>query len=153
MGVKFTDSVERMKKAINISNDSELARALEITPQALSNFKKRGEIPSDLVIQFAVKYKLSVDSLIADVMPDIILRKGVETIYIETKPPVVAEPSAIYNVREDAELAEIVDILQHDLPEAKKLVLKILKGRKEFKEGMEGLSVLDRKKIETGGER
>jgi len=41
----------------------------------------------------------------------------------------------------DQELAEIVDILQHDMPEAKNLVLKVLRGRKDLVEGLEGLGM------------
>jgi transcriptional regulator with XRE-family HTH domain len=63
MGLIFSTIVERMKLAAGLKNDSELARELNITPQALSNFKRKGEIPTDLVIQFADKFKLSVDWL------------------------------------------------------------------------------------------
>ncbi len=37
---------------------------LEVTPQALSNYKKRGRMPTHLVIKFAFKYGLSVDWLL-----------------------------------------------------------------------------------------
>lgn len=59
----------------------------------------------------------------------------------------VAESPGIYN---DKELAEIIDILQRDLPEAKGAVLKILKARKELKAGMENL--LNVNKITEEGE-
>jgi len=61
MSLNYSSAVERMRAAIGTKTDSELARELDITPQALSNFKKKGEIPTDLVIKFADKYKLSVD--------------------------------------------------------------------------------------------
>lgn len=57
--------VDRMKSSVGISSDSDLSRLLEITPQAISNFKKKNEIPSDLVIQFADKFELSLDWLIS----------------------------------------------------------------------------------------
>ena len=41
----------------------------------------------------------------------------------------------------DPDLVEIVDILQNDMPEAKKFVLKVLRGRKDVVEGMEGLGM------------
>ena len=44
-----------------------------------------------------------------------------------------------YNLTIDPEIAEIVDILQSDLPEFKSMVLKMLRGRKEFKEGLKRL--------------
>ncbi|MDH4226935.1 MAG: helix-turn-helix domain containing protein [Deltaproteobacteria bacterium] len=64
MGVEFTDVIERMKRAGNLKNDSKVARVLGVTPQAISNYKKRGAIPADLVMKFADMYGLSVDWLI-----------------------------------------------------------------------------------------
>lgn len=66
----------------------------------------------------------------------------------EEQPQIAAEASAVYNAG-DAELREIMNLLKHDLPEAKKYVLKILKSRKGIKEGMEGLMQLD-KKLQEG---
>jgi len=87
VGLIFTDTVERMKRATGIKNDSELARKLNITPQALSNFKKKGEIPTDLVVKFAVKFKLSVDYLLT----------GEERGYsVEEKPLMVCEEAETY---------------------------------------------------------
>ncbi len=57
--------IERMKAASGLPNESSIAKALDITPQAMSNFKKTtGEIPADRIIQFAVKFKVSVDWLL-----------------------------------------------------------------------------------------
>jgi hypothetical protein len=53
-----------MRWAGKLKNDSAVARVLGVTPQALSNYKKRGELPTDLVIRFAGIYGLSVDWLI-----------------------------------------------------------------------------------------
>lgn len=64
MGVKYSDVIERMKSSANLKNDSRVARALGVTPQAISNYKKRGSLPSDLVLKFAVIYNVSVDWLI-----------------------------------------------------------------------------------------
>jgi hypothetical protein len=65
MGVSYTDIIERMRWSGKLKNDSAVARVLGVTPQALSNYKKRGEMPSDLVIRFAGIYGLSLDWLIA----------------------------------------------------------------------------------------
>jgi transcriptional regulator with XRE-family HTH domain len=54
-----------------------------------------------------------------------------------------------YGKIKDKDLVEIVDILEHDLPEAKKFILKVLRGRKETKEGLEGLGL--KLKEENGG--
>ncbi len=64
MGVSYPDIIERMRWAGNLKNDSAVARTLSVTPQALSNYKKRGEMPTDLVLRFADIYGLSVDWLI-----------------------------------------------------------------------------------------
>ena len=65
----MTDSydqiTERMRSQTNLKNDSAIAKVLGITPQALSNYKKRGKMPTSLIIKFADKYGLSVDWLIS----------------------------------------------------------------------------------------
>ena len=64
MGVQFSEVIERMKRAANLKNDSRVARTLGVTPQAISNYKKRGAIPADLILRFADLYGLSVDWLV-----------------------------------------------------------------------------------------
>lgn len=64
MGVKYTDVIQRMKHAGKLKNDSAVARVLKVTPQALSNYKKRGEMPSDLVVRFSRLLDVSLDWLI-----------------------------------------------------------------------------------------
>lgn len=64
MGVQFSEVIERMKRAANLKNDSRVARTLGVTPQAISNYKKRGAIPADLILRFAELYGLSVDWLV-----------------------------------------------------------------------------------------
>ncbi len=65
MGVHYLDTIERMRWAGKLKNDSAVARVLGVTPQALSNYKKRGEMPTDLVLRFADIHSLSVDWLIS----------------------------------------------------------------------------------------
>ena len=64
MGVQYKDLIERMRWAGKLKNDSAVARVLGVTPQALSNYKKRGTVPTDLVLKFAKIFGLSVDWLI-----------------------------------------------------------------------------------------
>ncbi|MDD4356021.1 MAG: helix-turn-helix domain-containing protein [Smithellaceae bacterium] len=66
MGIKYSLIVDKLKKAFNAKNDAALARCLMITPQALSGFKKNGEFPTDLVVKYAHRYKLSLDDLLFD---------------------------------------------------------------------------------------
>ena len=57
----------------------------------------------------------------------------------------IAKYGALYNnVKGDPELEEILEILQNDLPEAKKAVLKILKTRKSLKAGIQELLEIDK---------
>ncbi len=65
MGVSYSEIIERMRWAGKLKNDSAVARVLGVTPQALSNYKKRGEMPTDLVLRFSNIYGLSVDWLIS----------------------------------------------------------------------------------------
>ncbi len=64
MGVNYPEAIERMKKVGGVKSSSALARILGVTPQALSNYKKRGIIPADLILKFASLYGLSVDWLL-----------------------------------------------------------------------------------------
>lgn len=54
-----------MLGAGELANSSQLAKVLGITPQALSNYKKRGDIPTSLLFKFADIYDVSVDWLIS----------------------------------------------------------------------------------------
>lgn len=65
MGVSYCSAIERMKWHGKLKNDSDVARVLGVTPQALSNCKKKGDMPSKLVMKFAHSYKISVDWLIS----------------------------------------------------------------------------------------
>lgn len=64
MGVSYIEVIDRMKWAGRLKNDSAVARALDITPQALSNYKKRGEMPSNLIIEFSERFGISIDWLV-----------------------------------------------------------------------------------------
>ncbi len=61
MGVPYEEVAERLKAAGGCKNDSALARELGVTPQALSNYKKRGEFPADLAIKAADRFIVSLD--------------------------------------------------------------------------------------------
>ncbi len=63
MGIKYDGTIERMLRAGRLKNVSEAARATGVTPQAFSNYKKKGEIPSNVIIKFARTFGLSVNWL------------------------------------------------------------------------------------------
>ena len=65
MGVKYNEIIERMRWAGKLKNDSAVARSVGVTPQALSNYKKKGKMPTDLVLRFSNIFGLSLDWLIS----------------------------------------------------------------------------------------
>ena len=64
MAVNYSKVFERMLKAGRLKNGSQLAKTLGVSPQAVSNYKKRGELPASLVFKFAEIYGVSIDWLI-----------------------------------------------------------------------------------------
>jgi len=54
----------RMIEAGRLRNSSGLARALGVTPQAISNYRKRGVFPAALAMKFSERFGVSVDWLI-----------------------------------------------------------------------------------------
>jgi len=98
MGVSYSEVIDRMKWAGRLKNDSAVARALDITPQALSNYKKRGEMPSNLIIEFSERFGISIDWLVT----------GVGDVY---RRAVAAEEGASYSSRgESIDPEEIIYI-------------------------------------------
>ncbi|MBZ0221337.1 MAG: helix-turn-helix domain containing protein [Candidatus Methylomirabilis sp.] len=92
MGVNYADVIERMKWAARLKNDSAVARALEVTPQALSNYKKRGEMPSGLVLAFSERFGVGLDWLIS----------GRGEVFKPGKAPLAGESPALYSLKGQA---------------------------------------------------
>lgn len=65
MAVNYSKIFDRMLKAGRLKNGSQLARALGVSPQAVSNYKKRGELPASLIFKFAETYSVSIDWLLS----------------------------------------------------------------------------------------
>lgn len=64
MDASYSDIIEKMRWAGRLKNDSAVAKALGVTPQAISNYKKRRTMPLGLVLKFSNIYGLSMDWLI-----------------------------------------------------------------------------------------
>lgn len=62
--INYKETIDRLTKHSNAKSDADIARALEISPQALFTFKKRGKLPSDLLIKYCLKHQLSIDWLL-----------------------------------------------------------------------------------------
>lgn len=53
-----------MLDAGDIKNSSQMAKALGISPQAISNYRKKCLLPAGIVMKFAAKFGISVDWLL-----------------------------------------------------------------------------------------
>ncbi|MEK6531363.1 MAG: helix-turn-helix domain-containing protein [Deltaproteobacteria bacterium] len=62
--MNYPDILERMLEASKLKNSSEIARMAGVTPQAMSNFRKKGELPAGFILKFADMFNVSVDWLI-----------------------------------------------------------------------------------------
>lgn len=58
------DVLSRMMEASGLKTSLRLAEALGISPQAISNYRKRGVIPASLLIKFSEKFGVSLDWLV-----------------------------------------------------------------------------------------
>ena len=121
MGVNYAYVIEKMKWAGRLKNDSAVARVLEVTPQALSNYKKRGEMPSDLVLAFSERFGITLDWLLS----------GAGEIYKPGRAPAAGEETREYMTRGVPEERGMVGAL--DLMETVYIakLLKILRGPEE----------------------
>lgn len=126
MGVSYSDIIERMRWAGKLKNDSAVARVLGVTPQALSNYKKRGEMPTDLVLRFANIYGLSVDWLIAG--DGEMYKAGGGGAGLERKPYMIAaEETTAYGKEGFQRVADFAALNADEIIYVGKL-LKILRG-------------------------
>ncbi len=62
--LNFGMIIPRLLKSANISQYNELAEILQISSQAISNFKKKGLFPANLLVKFAVENKISLDKIL-----------------------------------------------------------------------------------------
>ena len=67
MKIIYSEVFERMIYASNLENSTQVAKALNVSPQAISNYKKKGIIPSSTIVKFAEKFDLSVDWLLWEI--------------------------------------------------------------------------------------
>lgn len=118
------------------------AGMLNISPSYITMIEKGKRLPSPQLTELlCLKFNINLDWLLT----------GEGEIYektLEEKPLIVAEKPAIYEIKEDADLSEILKMLQEH-PKDKKLVLKLLRGKKDIKEALEGFEI--KKLIEGEG--
>ncbi len=61
---EFQVVFDRLKHHLNAKSDADVARGLDVSPQALSAFKKQEKFPSDLLIKYCFMHDLSIDWLL-----------------------------------------------------------------------------------------
>ncbi|HHD11465.1 MAG TPA: hypothetical protein ENK42_03410 [Deltaproteobacteria bacterium] len=91
MDTSYSQIVRRMMESTGLKNESAVAKVLGVTPQALSNYKKRGKMPPNLVLKFAFMYGLSVDWLLTGKGGMRIEEKGAVATAREEPAPYAAE--------------------------------------------------------------
>ena len=64
MELNLADVLSRVGKLSGVDTDAEIARALGVSPQTLSTWKRRGTIPYERVCDFAVNQDVSLDYLL-----------------------------------------------------------------------------------------
>jgi transcriptional regulator with XRE-family HTH domain len=65
MSNDYKEVLYRIFFATGLRNTTAIAKKIGVTPQALSNYKKRELMPLGVVLQIAVKYGMSMDWLLS----------------------------------------------------------------------------------------
>jgi hypothetical protein len=126
-------TLERMLEESGLKNESSIAKSLGISPQAFSNFKKNGEIPAERVIQFALKYKLSIDYLLTGEGQH--KREGKDWIIDR-----IGEKMSQYCINSgDDRILKILELLNKEPESERQLLLDLLESRSRAREVWEKL--------------
>jgi len=128
MNKKLGGRITQARKRAGLTQEK-LAKMLDIAYPTLNKYEKGHRIPdAELLSRMAKLLHCNPGWLLTGEGPA--ERDGVDM-----------KPSSIYNVKEnDSDLAEILQMLQEH-PEDKKLVLKLLKGKKDIQEALEGFGI------------
>ena len=127
MELNYSEIIERMLWAGKFRSTSALAKKLSVTPQAFSNYKKKGKMPAGLILKFSNIYGLSMDWLMTG--DGVVQRPGNDDMEALKGCLSVADVSMTH-VKEKAYLEEIrnlADISPDEIIYIGKL-LKILRG-------------------------
>lgn len=118
-------------------SQKEMAKAVGASLTAWQNYESGSQVPGGKVFEALARMGFNINWLLTGEGE---MKQGEEArpVFTKEQQPAYSPPLKVNN---DTDLAEIVDILKHDLPEAKKFILKVLRGRKETKEGLEGLGL------------
>lgn len=125
------DRVKEVRQADKLTQQA-FAISLNTSAGYISEIEAGKKIPgSEFLISLKRVYQVDIDWLLTG-EGEMKRGKG-------EQPYIAAELGAIYAVK-DAQMNEIIEILKEH-PGDKKLVLKLLKGKKDIKEALEGFGV------------
>ena len=138
---------ERLKDARNLlgKEQKEIADLLGISFRSWQDYELGKSVPGGKVFEALAKLGFNANWLLtgegekmrSDSPPAVIQLPDEFTVSEGTGKITIRKTS----IKHDKEVIEIVDILEHDLPETKSFILKLLRGKKEMKEGLEGLGM------------
>lgn len=142
---QFEQAWERVKVITGWADQKDLAAFVGSSSQSVSGVKKRGKFPVEWARRIGKHFGAFTDYIMDGEGParktgytvpaDQIREGGYRLSVREEAPPDYAEPDL------DSAIEEIVQMLQFEVPEAKPYVLKLLHGKKEMKEALQGLGV------------
>lgn len=127
--IEFGKRLERYIFEAGINN-KKLAEKIGVSPSTIGNYTE-GRIPeAPILLKIAQSLNISMEELLTG--------KKVRYPLIEEIPLKIAEETAIFNnVKGDPELEEILRYFLEN-PQDKKFCLKMIKGKKDIKEAVEG---------------
>lgn len=134
----FKTTLDKLKEYLKARSDSDVARKLGVSPQALSSFKKQGHFPSDLLIKFCLLHQLSIDWLLTG--EGAMIRQELQQAETPSQeisqPDIFIPPGTYIEAKGTPELEEIIKWFTNN-PEDRKLGIKLvtfLKAKKELQE-------------------
>jgi len=105
---------ERMLEAGKFRNATQVAKFLGVSPQAISNYRKRGELPASMIIKFATLCGTSVDWLLTGKgAPDAGIKSSNLSCAIALiEAPLDALPQAVLTPEEAVYVGKLLGILR-----------------------------------------
>lgn len=134
-----TGLVLRLKELMQGEKPYTWAKRIGLSQATFDRMWKKGIAPkADMLLLISEATGCSIDWLLRG---EIGTKAGRGSVPVS----VVCEERTDYSFTEKARpedpvLDEIIDILENDLPEDKPFILKILRGKKEVKEGLQGMN-------------
>jgi len=126
------DRIKEVRQANNLTQQA-FAISLNTSAGYISEIEAGKKIPgSEFLISLKRVYQIDIDWLLTGEGE---MKRGEKG----ERPQVAAEATSVYNIG-DAETKEIIGLLK-EFPQDKKLVLKLLKGKKLTKEALEGFGI------------